>query len=219
MAVALTISENDRYIGLRNTKALGYFSLGHGAFQSPDLDNLFGAQKLFEKSNATDINGVLPVHSVAHPFEVSRSGIALDPIDMVDHREIGWVWNECERDQPMNVDGLASSVSKQVYVGVSELVDAGSEHLSVNAPGFESVANSIKASHASQITDFVEGPEVGDRNRSPFFDGGGIHVMGRPSGSIGVAVKSPSRAATFGGFAIMAAHFDTYNGRPICLSH
>lgn len=55
--------------------------------------------------------------------------------------------------------------------------------------------------------------EISDRNRSPFFRESDIHTTGCPSGNGGLAIKDPSHASTFGGFAIMASTSDIFNRR------
>lgn len=220
MGLALTIPENDGHVALRDAEKLAYLGLAHGAFQSPDFGDFIAGQKFLEHSDASYVDGVLPVARVINPFEVGHDAIRFDAILVIDHRQIVGIGDECECNESVQKECLPAPVSPHAALLVTQFIDARSDYFSVaslQATGPH--AHSIKTSYASEIANFVEVFETGDRNGSPFFCGDDIHEAGRPSGVFGLAVKNPSRAPTFGGFAIMAAHSDTYNGRLYCRSH
>ena len=203
--------QDNGHVGLRASESFGYFGLGHRAAQAANFGYFLAGQKLLEERDATDIDRVLPVHSVVYPFEVSNDVIGLVTINVVDHRKVVRIGDKRKRHQSVDVDGLAAPFAEEIDVRVSKLVDAGPQHLTIDSSGFQPVADAIEASNATKITDLVEISEVSDRNGSPFFNDAGIHSTGRPSGISGSMIKGPSFAPTFGGSAFMARHSEGCN--------
>jgi hypothetical protein len=168
--------------------------------------------------------GMLSIACRAGPFEVCHPVIGFNSIDMVDLRQVGWVRNECQSHEPVNQKSRAVSSNADDNAKISFATaarKAWSYYLSESSLGSSIFAyyDSVNATNSSEAADFVEFDKACDRNGSPFFGDDDIHVMGGPSGEFGSTIKNPSHAATFGGFAIMAAPSDTYKGRPICRLH
>jgi hypothetical protein len=211
--------QDQRYVGLCAAETLGYFSLAHCSSKASDLGDFFGGQELLESGDASDVDGMLFVAGVVCPFEIGDDAISFHSIDMIDHRKIGWIGYESESYESVDMYRLDTSVSVEIDVAVSQLIGAGSQNLSVYSSGFQPIADTVKAADTSKIAYLIKITEVFNRNRSPFFGDDGIHEAGGPSGEVGSTIKNPPHAATFGGFAIMAAPSDTYKGRPICRLH
>jgi hypothetical protein len=205
--------QNQRNTGLCDAESLGDFGLRHRSAKRPDFGDFFAGQKLLEEGDAADIYRMLFVAGVVNPFEICDDAIPLHTVDVIDHREVSRVWYERESHQSVNVYRLDAAVSEEIDVSVSEFVRAWSENLPIHSSGFKSVADAVQASDTAKGTNLVEISEVGDRNRSPFFSDGDIHLTGCPSGNGGTMIKDPSRASTFGGSAVMASASDNFNGR------
>ena len=164
---------------------------------------------------------VRPIVGFCGPFEVCHEVVGLDSIDMVDLGEIGGVRNECQCDKAMyQKSGSACARTDddtEVFLAAAAR-KARTYDLAwpSHRPSIFVNADAINATYTTKITDFVEVFEASDCDRSPFFRDADIHVTGCPSGNGGSAIKSPSHASTFGGFAIMAASSDAYNRRLLC---
>ncbi len=211
MGSTFAIAQDERHVGLRDAKHLGYFGLRHAAFQTPDFGDFLGCQKFFESGNASDVDGVLSVAGVVNPFEIGHGVVGFNAIDVIDHRMIGRVRDEGKSYQSVNMYRLAQSIPEEIDIPISEFVRARSEDLSIYSSGFKPVADAVQASNSAEIAHLVEVPEVCDRNGSPFFNESVIHKAGRPSGVIGLMIKDPPRATTFGGPAFMARHSEGCN--------
>jgi len=203
--------QDQRNVGLCASISLGYFGLTHGSTQGSDFGDLLRSQELFEASDAADVDGVLSIGSIVHPFQVRNNVVGFVPINVVDHRQLFGIGDKRDGNKSVNVDRLGLSISEEIDVSVSEFVRAWPENYPINASGLKSVANAIKASDLAEIADFIEVAEIRDRNGSPFFCESDIHSTGCPSGNSGSTIKGPSRAATYGGPAIMAFGSATYN--------
>jgi len=204
-------AQDQRNVALCGSESLAYFSLGHGASKRSDFCDFFNAQQLVEEGNEASINSVLLVEPIVGPLKIGDHVIRFDTIDMVDHREIVWVRNEGKTDKSMDMDRLYLAVSEKIDVPVSQFIGARTQNLSVYSSCPDAVTNPVKAAYSAKVTDLVEVSEVIDRNRSPFFCDDDIHSTGCPSGTSGLMIKDPSRAATFGGSGIMASGSNTYN--------
>lgn len=160
--VAATI-QDQRYVGLRAAESLGYLGLDHRSFQAPDLSDLFAGQELLEAGDEAGVDGVLLVQPVIRPFEVSGRAVYLHAVDVVDHRKMGWVRDEGDCDESMDVDRPSSSISEESDLRISDLVGAGPKNFTI-APSRSArpTANPIHAAHATKIADFVEPIKVID---------------------------------------------------------
>jgi hypothetical protein len=213
-SLATAPKQDQRYVGLCAAKALGYLSLRHRSAESSDLGNLIVGQKLLEHRDQTDVDSVLFVEPIVCPFEIGDDVVGFDSINVVDHRKVGWIWNESEPYKSVDVDGFALTFAEEIELAIPKFIDAMLQHLAVaSLRTTRSHTHSIEASYPTKAADLVEVSEVCDRNRSPFFCESDIHTTGCPSGNGGTMIKDPSRASTFGGSAIMALASDTYNGR------
>lgn len=176
MGLALTIAENKRHVGLRDAESFGYFGLRHRSTQHSDFRDFFSAQKLLEMGDESSVDSVLLVESVVSPFKVGRKAVRLYAVDMVDHREIGRVGNECHRNEAVDVDSFGFPLSPQADLGVSNSIDSWSEVFPVaSLQSIRTHAHSINASDAAKVADFVVFTKHGDGDASPFFD---EHNMG-----------------------------------------
>jgi hypothetical protein len=205
--------QDQRYVGLCAAEHLGYLSLRHGSAKPSDLCHFFGGQKLLEECDSANIDGVLFIPSVVGPLKIGDDIVRFHPIDVVDHGEVVGVGDECEPNKPMNMDGLALSVSIEIDSPISEFVGAWAKDLSIYPSCLQAMTNAVKTTNAAEIADFVEITEVSDLNRSPFFRKSDIHMTGCPSGNGGLAIKDPSRASTFGGSAVITSASDNFNRR------
>lgn len=195
-------AQDQRDVGLSAAKELAYFGLRHCPSQLPDRSHFICGQKFLETCDSADVDGVLPVLLIVDPFEIGDGVMMFDAINMIDHWEIVRVGNECESDDAMNEHRFGFPIFRQSHIEVSGLgMGFWTENLAVAEPWLPAVAPSVQASDATEITDFVNVFKTGDRNRSPFFCGSGIHTAGCPSGEIRLAIKDPLFVATFGGSA------------------
>ncbi len=203
--------QDGRDVRLCDSETIGYIGLRHRASKFSDFGNFFLGKKLLEESDSPNVDRMLPVELVSGPFKISSDIVGFDTINMVDHRKVGWVRYESESHKSVNVDRLAFPISEKIDVLVTEFVSAGTKDLSVYSARLQAVADAVKASHSTKITDLVEISEVCDRNRSPFFCDDDIHSTGCPSGEVGLAIKSPSYVRACGGLAFMAPASTTFN--------
>jgi hypothetical protein len=207
------LKQDQRYVGLCAAETLGYFSLAHRSSKASDLGDFFGGQELLESCDASNVDGMLFIAGIVSPFEIGSDTISFHSVNVVDHGQIFGIWNEGESHQSVNVNRLAQPTSIKINVGISKFVDAGFKNLPVYSSGFEPIADTVQTSNAAEIANFVEISEVGDCDRSPFFNDSDIHVTGYPSGYDGLMIKDPSHAPTSDGSAIMASTSITYNRR------
>ena len=213
--------QDQRNVGLCTAETLGYLSLRHGPAEFPDFSDFICGQEFLETGDTADVDSMLFVKSVRSPFEVVSAGIGFHTIDMVYDREIFGIGDEGKSDQSVDIDGLKLSISVQIDLRVSNLIDARSEYLSIASlqDAMDADAFAVKASNAAETADFIEVGKRFDRNGSPFFNRDDIHEAGYLSGHDGLMIKDPPHALTSAGPAIMAASSDAYKGRPACRSH
>lgn len=196
--------QDQRYVGLCDAEPLAYFGLGHGSSKSSYFLDFNRRQEFLEESDSSDIDSVLLVKMVGTPFEIGYDVIRFETVNMVDDRKVIGIGDERETDKSVNMDGLAFPISEKIDVSIAQFIGAGPQDFPIYPSRFQTIADAIKAAHATEVTDLVEISEVFDRNRSPFFCEDDIHSTGCPSGEVGLAVKSPSYALTCGGLAFMA---------------
>lgn len=204
-------SQDRRDVGLRDTVQFGYIDLGHSVSKSADFGDFFCAEKLLEHGNAADIDGVLSIGSVINPLKIGHNVVGFDAVNMIDDGESIGIWNKCHSHQTVDMDGLTLSVPEKVDVRVSEFIRSWTKDLAIYPTGLKPVADAVKTAYAPEIAHLVEISEVIDRNGSPFFCESDIHTAGYLSGQVGLMIKNPPRASTFGGFAVMAATSDICN--------
>lgn len=203
--------QDQRNTGLCDAVQLSDAGLGHGAAKLADFGDFFCAEKLLEHGNAADIDGVLSIGSVINPLKIGHNVVGFDAINVVDHRKIVGILDECERHQSVDMNGFGLAVTKQIDVSVSKFVRSGSQDLPINYAGLESVADAIEATNTAKIAYFVKVSEICERNRSPFFGESDIHLAGRPSGRSGLMIKDPPNVDAIGGSAVMARLPEFYN--------
>jgi hypothetical protein len=204
--------EDQRDVGLGSAEHLCYGGLRNRAPKLSDLGDFLSGQEFLVLGDTPDVDGMLPIELVGSPFEIGSNGVGFYPINMVDHREMVWVGDKCNCDNAVDARSLTFTRSEKIDLRVADVADALPENFSVaSLRPIGSHPHTINASYLPKIADFIETNEVCDG--SPFFDESDIHTTGCPSDKAGLAIKSPSRATTFGGFAIMAATSDIYNRR------
>lgn len=185
------------------------------ASRSSQGENLF-PDILGGVASQTSHIGMFKVLVVGAPFEIGPDIIGFDPIHMVDLGEIVGIGNKFDCHDAMDEDvPFVLGISRQAGFEIAPIArirlhDLGVESLRAAIAAHDDAA---KTSNLPEAADFIEASELCDRNWSPFFRKSDIHVTGCPSGNGGSTIKSPSRASTFGGFAIMAVASDTYNRR------
>lgn len=204
--------ENGSNVGVR------YADRAHAADQKHIVVAQFGLKRRGAKaSQPLSMSRVVPMGA---PFEIRNDVIGSDRVNVVDDREALWIGNEGKSHQSVNAECRVLSVFSENDSWVARALMHLHSHRSSDAPLAMPIGMDDFARNTSDVpvrTNFVA-PLVSE-DGSPFFNDADIHEAGRPSGVFGLAVKNPSRAATYDGFAIMAAHSDTYNGRLDCLSH
>ncbi len=165
----MSFTQNKRDVALCGAKSFGNIDLSHRTPKSPDLGHFFRCQEFFEACDKTNINGMLLVEPVVRPLKVGCVAIGFNAVDVVDEREIGWIGNEGNRDEAMDIDRLASSAAPQTDLRVSDTVNARSKDFSVASLWtIRTNSYSVKASYSSKTANFVEAGEFVDG--SPFFN-------------------------------------------------
>lgn len=174
-SLVMLSGQDQRDVGLRRAEASGYFGLGHALSDHSDLGNLLCGQELLEHCDAADVDSVLLIGFVIDPLKVRFPTMSLLPVDVVDHGEIGGIWDEGDGDDAVNEDCFASSFAKQIGLQVTQLVDARSQYFPVAVSRTSSLASaqSSKTSQASHVADFVDFFEA--NNSAPFLNN---HSMG-----------------------------------------
>lgn len=209
-----TAAQNERDIALRHAESLGNFGLAHRSFKASDFSDFLWGQKFLEEGDESHVDSMLFVHSVRSPFKIGRGAVRFDAVNMIDDGESIWVRNEGQCHKPVEQKSLSLAVSEKgnLIVATPPATEARSQNFPVACLQTKSpYAQAIETAHTTDVADFVAVPEVCDRNRSPFFREGDIHLAGFLSGSDGVKIKDPLRATTFSGSAIMASGSNTYN--------
>lgn len=186
----------------------------HAADQNHIVVGEFGLE--WGRRKSAETLSVSRIVSMGTPFKISDNIVGLDRVDVVHDRKVVGVRNERHSDQSVNVERGRFSifVENQSWISacaVRAFVDLRSQHTANATLGMAiRVENfSRNASHVSERTNFVAPLVTNDG--SPFFNDSGIHKAGRPSGVIGLMIKDPPRATTFGGSAFMARHSEGCN--------
>jgi hypothetical protein len=207
-------TRNDAYQCVADIENLGYVRVfDTNGTHAPDQENIVVSQFGLEgrRTKSAEFLSVSRIFTGCAPFKVSEGIIGFDRINMVDKWETFRIWDECDRDEPMNIEGRSFPALGQNYSRISLDLD---QHYSSDPTlcmpiGVNDLTRNT--SDAAKVANFVE-PFVSN-DGSPFFSDSDIHVTGYPSEYDGSMIKDPSHAPTSDGSAIMASTSITYNRR------
>lgn len=212
-------ARNNAYQCGSDIKNLGYVRVfdadgTHAADQESVVVRQFGLKG--RRAKAPEVLSVPPIISECAPLKIGDDIVGLNQINVVNDRKVIRVGNECDSDQPVDIEcrTLSFLVKDQSWISITPIfgfTDLEAQNSADAALRLTIAVDDFAtdASDATQVANLVA-PLVSN-DRSPFFNADDIHVTGCLSGYGGLAIKDPSHAPTFGGSAIMASGSTTYN--------
>lgn len=197
-----------------NVKYLGDMSVAdaccaHSADQQDVIVTEFGLER--RRSKSAELLSMPRVFSMSAPFEIGEDVIGSHRIDMVDNREVVGIRDERCGYKAMDAEWRAFTFFAKKKARISIFVDLMTENLPSPALGMSVFVNddTCDAAHSAKSAYLVQ-PFI-TNDGLPFFCESDIHTAGYLSGQVGLMIKNPPRASTFGGFAVMAATSDICN--------